>query len=910
MVPVLRRLVILVLGAVLLVAPTLVRDNLWQYNTRSYEPPAVPTLALAATPLPTPTPLALSEAAATRDRELRAGPVLLDLAHSNSINPSMLQPLADALADQGVGLRYWLSTVDPLTVMNYLDYPDQSEALAAELADASALIVISPFFLWSPEEIAVTEQFVANGGRLLLISDPDVLGDYAAVTNMIGEPFGVVFNEDYLYDTATNDGNFTFFFQTAAINETVPVTMSTAMTASLPSLLDRTIAFYGGRSLSGDLQALLHSVDTTLSSLRVGRNRFITAALAGVPERGTAGRVLALSDLDVLTEPYRQRHDNQQLVDYVAAFLSVGQRSNRVVDFPDYLSKQVNLAFGASAAINANLIIQGAEIQHALEASGRTLTLTDSSQLSTTTTLDTASGSGAANDLIYLAAYTTAISQTNLLQQLEIELYREVVTETVPIATPTATATPAAPTDDEAADDETADDASAGDEDEGTAEEEETPVAPPADDDETPEATVEPPLPAPLATLTPSPTLTTTVPVTAALSLRLAQQTPPTATVAAPLTTTTAVTAETTSTVNPAAAISTTAPITSSTPISTSMVTTATPAFEIRTVITEYLRLASGLTFLADETVLVVHNQLADGATLLAVLAANNRGIDEGVNRLLSNDFTGCVIGDVLTFCALEPNGDNAGSASSTTPSDDADTANDAPAPDEEDSEEDEPAPADPTPSSASDRILLIDDNSAAGAAELSEADIYLQLLLAGSYQVDLWSVGDAGDPTVDDLLEYGWVIWSNGGYANGEIDGSDLDTIFSYINGDGRITVSSRMPLPGLEERAPLLDLVTDNSIPAMVAGLPDAPIAISGDDTDAAVLNALAEGDEATQVVLRRGPDSEASEAPVLVVLADPSSGESKARLMIAALNMAWLPSTEQETLITNMASWMLAP
>jgi hypothetical protein len=115
---------------------------------------------------------------------------------------------------------------------------------------------------------------------------------------------------------------------------------------------------------------------------------------------------------------------------------------------------------------------------------------------------------------------------------------------------------------------------------------------------------------------------------------------------------------------------------------------------------------------------------------------------------------------------------------------------------------------------------------------------------------------------------------------------------------------------LPGLEESAPLSDLIAENTIPPLVDGLPGTPIALTGDDTTAAVLNALAQGDDATQIVLRRGPASEASEAPALVVLADPADGESEARLMIAAFAMAWLPATEQTTLINNMASWMLNP
>lgn len=889
MITFLRRFVILIVGLILVAAPTLVRDELWQYNARSYIAPDIPDLALAATPLPTNTPVPPIERTFARTSELRAGPVVLDLAHYNSINPSALQPLADSLADRGLGLRYWLSAIDVMSVVNYLDYPDQSEALAAELADASALIVISPFFLWSSQEIALVEQFVADGGRLLLISDPDILGDYAAATNMIGEPFGLVFNEDYLYDTTINDGNFTFFFQEVAAADDESGNGDSEDGEPTTTLrADANIAFYGGRSLSGDLRALLYSVDSTLSSLRVGHNHFVTAGIAGTPERGTSGRVLALGDLDVLTEPYRQRHDNQALVDYVAGFLSADKRINRVVDFPDYLGKEVSLAFGASEAINADLIIQGAQIQQALEKSGRTLTLRDSTPLT-----GTRPSTAATNDLIYLAAYTTAISRTTLLSDLGIEFYSEIVTETVQIESE-----PTEPT-------ESSKDAR----DNGTAEDETLPSVP--------------------SSIVPSTPLTPTEPLSATQ----------------PLSETSAITLSTgiteNNTTNDVARVeldeegtaldsettddrATTDVVTTTVLISETTQAQTMPQFEVRTIITTYLHLDSGLTFLADETVLIVHMNRADDESerseqegrdvaVLAVLAANNRGIDAGVNRLLQNDFSGCVIGELLSFCALDGAEANE-SGSVATGGDKAAEESDASTTGTSDNGRGDGSPSIPDsptpPRGAEAPILLIDDNRAAADGELSEADRYLQILIAGGYQVDLWSAADQGVPTVDDLMAYGWVIWSNGGYATGAIGGQDLDTIFTYINANGRITISSRTPLPGIEEVAPIRDFVTEETIPALVSGLPDTAITLVDEGGSAAVLNALAEEDEATQVVLRRGPTSDNPDAPALVVLADPSNAESEARLMIAALSMTWLPDEEQTTLIRNMAAWMLAP
>ena len=875
MVHFLRRLLILLFGIALLVGPTVLRNQLWQYGARAYVAPDVPDLSFAVTPVPTPTAVGINETVAAQADELRAGPVVVDLAHYNFLNPSSFQPLADALADRGIGLRLWLSTIDPLTVLNYLEYPDQSEALATQLADASALVIISPYFLWSAQEIALVEQFVADGGRLLLISDPDIMGDFAAANNMIGEPFGVVFNDDYLYDTTNNDGNYTFFFQEAAEGES--------------SLTDSTIAFYGGRSLGGDVQPQLHSVASTLSSMRTGSNGFITAALGGLANRNTDGSVLALGDFDVLTEPYRTRHDNQRMVNFVADFLSSDERVNRVADFPHYLGRQVSLAFGASSAINADLILQGAQIQQALERSGRTLTLTDSSVLTGTVGLSGGTAISPTGDLIYLADYTTAVSNTLLLADLGIELYREVVTETVPIEV-TPSATPAADTTSEAtptaADErgsESGNNQAGGNGDEL-----------PNNDD------VVPP-----ATLTPAATLTTTRPFTATSQLaQAATPTPsPTITIVATATATTTVESELSS----SATVTTTAIATAiATGITATATLTTTPQFEERVVITTYLRTESGLNFLAEETILVVRAPKHDAQMVLAVLAASNRGIDAGVNRLLTNDFSGCVLGDLLTFCSL-PSAESDGESSSgpdrpgATPTPSADGA---PGGGETDGTATPPAP----PRGANAPILLIDDNSTAAEGELSEADIYLQVLIAGGYEVDLWSVADQGAPTLDDLLRYGWVVWSNAGYAAGEIDGDDLDTIFSFVGAGGRLTISSRTPLPGLEERAPLSDVVTEADVPALVEGLAAGPIAISGDDTTAAVLSALPEDDEATWVALRRGPASENADAPVLVVLADSATAQNDARLIVAALSLGWLPEGDSATLINNMAAWML--
>lgn len=72
--------------------------------------------------------------------------------------------------------------------------------------------------------------------------------------------------------------------------------------------------------------------------------------------------MLALSDFDVLTNSYVERHDNMELVEFVAGFLAVAQRKDTITDFPAYLGKDVALIFGNVDAVNAQILLEGARL--------------------------------------------------------------------------------------------------------------------------------------------------------------------------------------------------------------------------------------------------------------------------------------------------------------------------------------------------------------------------------------------------------------------------------------------------------------------------------------------------------------------------------------------------------------------
>ena len=314
-----------------------------------YAPPDVATPQLAVTPIPTTTPVRSEAVAALPTGQLRRGPVVVDLAHYSLIDRAKFQPLAAALAQHGLDLRFWLPTVDTSNIKEITDFPDMSADLARQLGDASGLVVISPLFLYTPAEIAVVERFVADGGRLLMISDPDVESDSASDTNQLAASFNVIFNQDYLYDTNANDENFTYFFQGEFLDQAA-------------DLAGSRIAFYGGRSIGGAVETLVRSADTTLSSLRNGLTSFNTVVLGGSPANSSSGHVLAMSDFDVLTDPYVARHDNRRMLQFVADFLAGAERDNDIADFPGFLGKDVALTIDSTEPVGALSLATAAEL--------------------------------------------------------------------------------------------------------------------------------------------------------------------------------------------------------------------------------------------------------------------------------------------------------------------------------------------------------------------------------------------------------------------------------------------------------------------------------------------------------------------------------------------------------------------
>lgn len=922
-----RRVLFLLSGLLLLSAPILVRTYFFQNEApvaSTYTPPDVPAFNGAATPEPTWTAETLAQPVSITDDVLRRGPIVVDLAHFNRVDRAKFQPLADDLARRGIGVRFWLPNgIDPLQIQNFLDFPDQSNQLAAQLNDASGIIIAGPFFLWSPQEIELLAHFVADGGRLLLISDPSIVGDVARDINHVAEPFGVVFNDDYIYDTQRNDGNHTYVFQQAAPDGVFQDEVKAAGDESA----DAAIALYGARSISGALTPQLTSINSALSSTRSGLHEFVTVALAGLESNATQGRVLAMSDLDVLSEPFVDRHNNRALVHFVADFLAGGAREETLADFPNYLGKEVALVYGSASAADAGALLQSARLQQRLVESGRQLALaqtaplTDTDPISATiwglpTSAVTATARAAGTsvtatpvplptggDLIYLGDFKTAAEKTDFLTQAGFTL---VEVERTPTPAPTATSTPTASP---------------------TATATLTPTA-----SDTPTATPTMPATATPLPIEPSQESESAEPAQPADSaqpevdaLEAAPEVAATETVTGTIAPTAAATEPTdtpaptvpTFTATPTATATSTATVTA-TPTSSATATateTPTPTTTPTPERTFYLENKAGLRLLADETILILQTTTKDDRRLVVVLSADTASINAGVTRLLEHDFATCIQEEGLAICPYQRVRATPTREATKTPESKATSATPSTEAASEATSESTPTP---TPSAtaeakgASKQILVIDDNDDTAEGEDSEADFYLRVLGSLGYEPDLWSLNDKGLPKASDLNTYRWVIWSSGGYESGGPTVDDLDPIFGFINEGGQLTISSRTPFfgEGRGDAAPIADVILASDPGPLGAGLPSEEMTLESGLPPVRPLEIDPEENNNVAVVLRRGPNSQPDDAILLFALVDDETSQATgARLIVLGMDITWLPNAASEKLVQNMAEWVLA-
>ena len=342
-----------VIFTVLLVAPTAVR-TLTFYQLGSTERQEPPEYAA-----PENDQVSIPESSDFVDEpEVGDGFVLLDQAHGNFFTLDEIGYLDGRLAARGHELRAY-----------------ESGDLASALRSVNAFIVIAPQEPFTSEEVMAVGNFVARGGRLLLIGDPtrfsvfieedlfsftiDIISDKIPLNSLANE-FDIIFNADYLYNTRENEGNFrNIILQESGLGEN-----------NFTDALNQ-IVFYGSHSLQvgPEGESVLMGDGNTWSS-DTDRPGGLTLAASSED-----GRVLALGDIHFLTAPYYTVHDNNAFIARIADFLTETERSYTLADFPYFYDNDINLVYVGSPDLGPDAFDEVIILQDAFRETGRNLTL-------------------------------------------------------------------------------------------------------------------------------------------------------------------------------------------------------------------------------------------------------------------------------------------------------------------------------------------------------------------------------------------------------------------------------------------------------------------------------------------------------------------------------------------------------
>jgi hypothetical protein len=281
------------------------------------------------------------------------GRVVIDLSHNNNLLIDDLTPLQNALDARGV----------PVRIVDGFDL-----YLEDELFGATGLVVLAPTFQFSPSERRAVEEFVADGGRLLMAADPtravvseieDEFLDLNSIffstsaipaINSLANLFDILYFDDYLYNPVENEGNYRNV-QFSDLDESHPVMEGLTQ-----------VVFFASHSLISDGAPLVIGDENTHSNVRTGEVDLVAAVTT------SEGRVVALGDLTSLTSPYQAVADNELFVGNIADWLALDSRVWDLTDFPYLFERPVDLVQISEGDLDPRLLPLAVDLEPVLEA--------------------------------------------------------------------------------------------------------------------------------------------------------------------------------------------------------------------------------------------------------------------------------------------------------------------------------------------------------------------------------------------------------------------------------------------------------------------------------------------------------------------------------------------------------------
>ena len=269
--------------------------------------------------------------------EKRSGTLLLDLSHDNNFALWELNVLLSQVSSRGFAVELL----------------EETASMEEKLRFADSLVVVSPGVSFSQKETGWIKEFVDKGGKLLLVEDPTrrprVFGNLAGGVpiNSLATEFGLIFENDYLYNMKENDGNYRHvFFDNFRDNE---------ITKNL-----KRIALYSAGSITPPGWGTVFTDDNTFSSIIETEGRLSPAVLS--PD----SKVLAIGDLTFMVEPFNAGWDNNQFISNIADWLTISQRVFVLSDFPHFFKDVIQLTYADAA-----LLDMGVDLRNFLVDAGK-----------------------------------------------------------------------------------------------------------------------------------------------------------------------------------------------------------------------------------------------------------------------------------------------------------------------------------------------------------------------------------------------------------------------------------------------------------------------------------------------------------------------------------------------------------
>ncbi len=347
----------LIIAALFLVFPLLAR-TLWYYQGiyQRTTPVATPDYANMTASQPTLATPVVKTSSSPVDST-----VLVDMAHNNLFSLSEVAPLTNSLENDGARLDTYTG----------------STSLADDLKHTDSFVVIAPLQPFTTTEMDAVSHFIDQGGRMLVITDPtrNSLSGTAGTTsstttvgqvningvdvaNLLLAPFDIAFNDDYVYNLASNEGNFRNVIYKQFGQD--PLTKGVSQ-----------IVFYSAHSLITSQTGLIQGDQSTLSSLTDQGGSLEVAAVT------SHDQVLALGNLTFLINPYNQVADNSKFIQNVADFLVGSKKSLILADFPYLFKRPVTILSTAGIRKDSSLLSTISQLQKAVAAQNLPIQLAD-----------------------------------------------------------------------------------------------------------------------------------------------------------------------------------------------------------------------------------------------------------------------------------------------------------------------------------------------------------------------------------------------------------------------------------------------------------------------------------------------------------------------------------------------------